>query len=134
VLCGRNTTCLFGDFRIADACLDRRSTQAPEVAVSTGGQWRHIEVPAEQVHETRLTLMSAGVPALGGGRIPRYFDKSELGSYGPVAARVLPAGAAGELARTIGALEDVKQARVHLVLPDSTLFKRIGRKRALRYL
>jgi len=35
----------------------------------------------------------------------------------------------GELARTIATLEGVKQARVHLVLPESSLFKRDKQKR-----
>jgi flagellar M-ring protein FliF len=82
-----------------------------------------IEVPAEQVHETRLQLMSAGVPISGvvGFEI---FDKQSLGVTDQSQRVSYQRALQGELARTIGALEDVKQARVHLVLPDSTLFKR----------
>jgi len=82
-----------------------------------------IEVPDEQVHETRLTLMSAGVP-LSGWSIREYFDKQSLGVTDQSQRVSYQRALQGELARTIGALEDVKQARVHLVLPDSTLFKR----------
>jgi len=82
-----------------------------------------IEVPAEQVHETRLTLMSAGVP-LSGVVGFEIFDKQSLGVTDQSQRVSYQRALQGELARTIGALEDVKQARVHLVLPDSTLFKR----------
>jgi flagellar M-ring protein FliF len=82
-----------------------------------------IEVPAEQVHETRLNLMSAGVP-LSGVVGFEIFDKQSLGVTDQSQRVSYQRALQGELARTIGALEDVKQARVHLVLPDSTLFKR----------
>jgi flagellar M-ring protein FliF len=82
-----------------------------------------IEVPAEQVHETRLHLMSTGIP-LSGVVGFEIFDKQSLGVTDQSQRVSYQRALQGELARTIGALEDVKQARVHLVLPESTLFKR----------
>jgi flagellar M-ring protein FliF len=82
-----------------------------------------IEVPAEQVHETRLNLMSAGIP-LSGVVGFEIFDKQSLGVTDQSQRVSYQRALQGELARTIGALDDVKQARVHLVLPESTLFKR----------
>jgi flagellar M-ring protein FliF len=82
-----------------------------------------IEVPAEQVHETRLSLMSAGIP-LSGVVGFEIFDKQSLGVTDQSQRVSYQRALQGELARTIGALEDVKQARVLLVLPESTLFKR----------
>lgn len=82
-----------------------------------------IEVPAEQVHETRLRLMSSGIP-LSGAVGFEIFDKQGLGATEQSQRVSYQRALQGELARTIGALEDVKQARVHLVLPESTLFKR----------
>jgi flagellar M-ring protein FliF len=82
-----------------------------------------IEVPAAQVHETRLRLMSSGVP-LSGVVGFEIFDKQGLGATEQSQRVSYQRALQGELARTVGSLEDVKQARVHLVLPESTLFKR----------
>lgn len=82
-----------------------------------------IEVPADQVHETRLRLMSSGV-TLSGAVGFEIFDKQGLGATEQSQRVSYQRALQGELARTISSLEDVKQARVHLVLPESTLFKR----------
>jgi flagellar M-ring protein FliF len=82
-----------------------------------------VQVPAGLVHETRLRLMSGGVPLAGGVGF-EIFDKQGLGATEQSQRVSYQRALQGELARTIGALEDVKQARVHLVLPESTLFKR----------
>ncbi len=82
-----------------------------------------IEVPATQVHEVRLRLMSGGVP-LSGNVGFEIFDKQGLGATEQSQRVSYQRALQGELARTISTLNDVKQARVHLVLPESTLFKR----------
>jgi flagellar M-ring protein FliF len=82
-----------------------------------------IEVAAEQVHETRLRLMSGGTPLAGGVGF-EIFDKQGLGATEQSQRVSYQRALQGELARTIGVIEDVKQARVHLVLPESTLFRR----------
>src|SRR3954468_20829468 len=82
-----------------------------------------IRVPAEKVHDIRLALMSSGVPLAGGVGF-EIFDKQGLGATEQSQRVSYQRALQGELARTIGALDDVKQARVHLVLPESTLFKR----------
>ncbi len=97
-----------------------RRQKVPYVLADGGAT---IEVPAAQVHETRLRLMSGGVPLAGGVGF-EIFDKQGLGATEQSQRVSFQRALQGELARTIGALEDVKQARVHLVLPESTLFKR----------
>jgi flagellar M-ring protein FliF len=87
------------------------------------GDGTTIEVPALQVHETRLRLMSSGVP-LAGGIGFEIFDKQGLGATEQSQRVSYQRALQGELARTIGALEGVRQARVHLVLPESALFRR----------
>lgn len=97
-----------------------RKQKVPYVLADDGAT---IEVPASQVHETRLRLMSSGVPLAGGVGF-EIFDKQGLGATEQSQRVSYQRALQGELARTIGALEDVKQARVHLVLPESTLFRR----------
>lgn len=82
-----------------------------------------ILVPADQVHETRLGLMSSGVP-LSGGVGFELFDRQGLGTTEQSQRVSYQRALQGELTRTIGALEHVQTARVHLVLPESTLFRR----------
>jgi len=75
------------------------------------------------VHETRLQLMSSGVP-LSGGVGFEIFDKQGLGATEQSQRVSYQRALQGELARTIGTLDGVRQARVHLVMPDSSLFRR----------
>lgn len=82
-----------------------------------------IRVPAERVHDVRLALMSSGTPLAGGVGF-EIFDRQGLGATEQSQRVSFQRALQGELARTIGALEGVQQARVHLVLPESTLFRR----------
>jgi flagellar M-ring protein FliF len=82
-----------------------------------------ILVPAEQVHDLRLTLMSGDAPLRGGVGF-ELFDKQGLGVTEHSQRVSYQRALQGELARTIGAQENVKQVRVHLVMPESTLFTR----------
>jgi len=82
-----------------------------------------IRVPAEKVHDIRLALMSSGTPIAGGVGF-EIFDRQGLGATEQSQRVSYQRALQGELARTIGALDGVQQARVHLVLPESTLFRR----------
>jgi len=82
-----------------------------------------IRVPAERVHDVRLALMSSGTPIAGGVGF-EIFDRQGLGATEQSQRVSFQRALQGELARTIGALDGVQQARVHLVLPESTLFRR----------
>jgi flagellar M-ring protein FliF len=80
-----------------------------------------VEVPASKLHELRLELASAGLPR-GGGVGFESFDKMRLGAS-EFEQRVLYRRALeGELGRTIGSLGAVRSARVHLVLPERSVF------------
>jgi flagellar M-ring protein FliF len=82
-----------------------------------------IRVPAARVHDVRLALMSSGTPIAGGVGF-EIFDRQGLGATEQSQRVSYQRALQGELARTIGALDGVNQARVHLVLPESTLFRR----------
>lgn len=81
-----------------------------------------IRVPADQIYELRMTLASAGI---GGGSTVGYelIDQNEMfGMPEDVIEvnkrRILE----GELSRSIASMEEVKTARVHLALPEQSLF------------
>ncbi|MEN2985197.1 MAG: flagellar basal-body MS-ring/collar protein FliF [Thermodesulfovibrionaceae bacterium] len=79
-----------------------------------------IYVPSNKVHELRLELAAQGIPSGGVGF--EIFDKSQIGltefSQRVNYIRALQ----GELARTIKQIQAVDQARVHIAIPEKTIF------------
>jgi flagellar M-ring protein FliF len=81
-------------------------------------------VPRDKVARLRMKLAEGGLPK-GGGIGYEIFDKSDaLGATSFVQNINKLRALEGELARTIGALDRVKSARVHLVMPEKPLFAR----------
>lgn len=78
-------------------------------------------VPQEKVHELRLLLAGEGIPS-GGGVGFEIFDRTSIGMTDFVQKLNYTRALQGELARTISQLSEVEQARVHLVVPEKTLF------------
>lgn len=81
-----------------------------------------ILVPSDKVYELRLTLASEGVPQ-GGGVGFEIFDRKNFGMTEFVQKLNYQRALQGELSRTISQLTGVEQARVHLVIPEKSLFK-----------
>ncbi|MCD6290459.1 MAG: flagellar M-ring protein FliF [Anaerolineae bacterium] len=83
-----------------------------------------IRVPARQVYEVRLALARQGLPKEGTVGF-EIFDSGQLGNLGMTdfMQRVnYQRALEGELARTIGSLDPVQAARVHLAIPEPSLF------------
>jgi len=81
-----------------------------------------ILVPADKVYEMRLSLASEGLPQ-GGGVGFEIFDRKNFGMTEFVQKLNYQRALQGELSRTISQLNGVEQARVHLVMPEKSLFK-----------
>ncbi|MGI9951218.1 flagellar basal-body MS-ring/collar protein FliF [Moorellaceae bacterium AZ2] len=80
-----------------------------------------ILVPKDKVYETRLDLASAGV--LGSHTLGfELFDQNKLGMTDFERHINYQRALQGELQRTITSLEEVEDARVHLVLPQPSVF------------
>ncbi len=80
-----------------------------------------IEVPEAKVLDLRLELATSGLPR-GGGVGFESFDKMRLGAT-EFEQRVLYRRALeGELSRTIGTISGVESTRVHLVMPEKSVF------------
>lgn len=114
---------LFADLADADAAaiVEQLKEQKVPYRLSQGGA--AISVPAEQVHEVRLGLMGSDLPLRGGVGF-EIFDKQGLGTTEHSQKVSYQRALQGELARTISTLEDVKGVRIHLVMPESSLFTR----------
>ncbi len=81
-----------------------------------------IKVPYDKVYELRLALAGKGIPSSGviGYEI---FDKSTMGMSEFTQKLNYKRALEGELARTIQQQEGVAGARVHIVIPQKTIFK-----------
>jgi len=107
-----------------DAALVVEALKKAGVPYQIDGDGSVIRVPAARLHETRLDLARQGLPK--GGTIGfEIFDGGQLSNLGMTEfmqkvnyQRALE----GELARTIAALDPLQAARVHVVLPEPSLF------------
>ncbi len=80
-----------------------------------------IQVPSDKVYDLRLQLASQGLPH-GGGIGFELFDKTDFTTTDFVQKLNYKRALQGELARTITSLAEVEQSRVHLALPEKSLF------------
>lgn len=87
--------------------------------VEDGGS--RILVPSADVHEARIKLATAGLPQ-GGGIGFELFDRTSFGATEFVQKLNYQRALQGELARSISQLREVQQARVHIALPQPTVF------------
>lgn len=114
---------LFADLSAPDAAamvaeLDRSKTP---YRLADGGTT--ILVAREAVYKTRLKLMGKGLDLHGTVGL-EIFNNTDFGMTEFAQKVNYQRALQGELARTIGSFAEVKWARVHLVLPESGLFKR----------
>lgn len=82
-----------------------------------------ISVPERKVFEARMLLANAGLPRAAGVGF-ELFDKGDVGVSEMTQRVNLQRALEGELARTIGALSEVRTARVHLSIPQRTILAR----------
>jgi flagellar M-ring protein FliF len=83
-----------------------------------------ISVPGDKVARVRMAMAAQGLPS-GGSMGYEIFDKTDtLGTTNFVQNINLIRALEGEIARTIQTINNVRNARVHLVLPKRELFSR----------
>ncbi|MEG8945601.1 flagellar basal-body MS-ring/collar protein FliF [Rosettibacter firmus] len=115
-------TTLYSGLSAEDASkvVDYLTSQKVVYKIDDGGQT--IKVPREKVYEIRLALAGRGIPSSGviGYEI---FDKTTMGMSEFMQKLNYKRALEGELARTITQLDGVEGARVHIVIPQKTIFK-----------
>ena len=122
-----------GDFRPVFTGLSDKDGGAVITQLTTlNVPYRHeaggtILVPASQVYDVRMKLASAGLPK---GSTVGYelMDKSSIGQTQFNERLSFQRGLEGELTRTITALADVADARIHLAIPQQNGFFREQQK------
>ncbi|MCB0155638.1 MAG: flagellar M-ring protein FliF [Anaerolineae bacterium] len=80
-----------------------------------------IRVPSERVHEVRLALAGQGLPSQGTVGF-ELFDTANLSLTDFTQQVNYQRALEGELSRTISSLTAVKAARMHIVIPQQSLF------------
>jgi flagellar M-ring protein FliF len=99
--------------------------QKVDYELDDGG--RAVLVSADKLYDLRLSLATRGLPE-GGGVGFEIFDKQSLGQTDFLQHLNYQRALQGELARTIAQLGGVERARVHLALPERSLFVAQDRK------
>jgi flagellar M-ring protein FliF len=114
---------LFTDLEPPDAANIVAELDKNKVEYKLEKEGTSIKVRSDKVYETRLKVMK-NLPSLNGGVGFEIFDKDNFGTT-EFAQRInYQRALQGELARTIMAMEEIKHARVHLVLNSTSIFKK----------
>lgn len=114
-------TTLYSDLPLEDLGQVTRQLDADGIPYEIDGAT--LRVASSSYDQTRLNMAMAGLP-VGSGKGYELFDGTDL-DMSPMKQRINETRALqGELQRTIGQLDPVRQARVHIVLPDFTPFLR----------
>ncbi len=115
---------LYGDLDITDSGEIVTRLDEMNIPYQIRGNGGAIMVPGDQVDRARLLIAQEGLPK-GGSLGYEIFDRTDgFGSSNFVQNINRLRALEGELARTIGTIANVRQARVHLVLPERQLFSR----------
>lgn len=112
---------LYTNLSITDMNSIAERLQSSNVEVQLKGD--AILVPGNRVLELRNMLASEGLPR-GGGIGFEIFDEKNFGATDFEKRVNYLRAIQGELARTISAIDGVESARVHVVMPEKTLFEK----------
>jgi flagellar M-ring protein FliF len=115
---------LFSNLDRDDASAVVAKLKEMKVPFRIEGEGGTIEVPQQRVRELRLELAGGGLPR-GGGIGFESFDKMRLGATEFEQRVLYRRSLEGELSRTIDTIASVQSSRVHLVLPERSVF--VGR-------
>ena len=112
---------LYSQLSLDDAAAMASKLREMGAPYTLQGDGTTIMVPSTMVHDLRLRLATEGLPRSGGAGF-ELFDQRSFGMTEFMQKLNYRRALQGELARTITQLEAIKSARVHIVLPEKTLF------------
>jgi flagellar M-ring protein FliF len=118
---------VYGPLNESDAAAIVEHLQAEKIPYRLEHGGRVVLVPAERVYELRLTLAQAGLPQ-GGGVGFEIFDEQKLGMTDFLQRLNYARALQGELGRTISQIAGVSAARVHLAIPERSVFTNDDRR------
>lgn len=115
---------LYTGLSLDDSAAITKELQTMNVPFELRGDGDAILVPRDQVTTVRMSLAGNGLPSKGQVGYEIFDQQNTLGATSFVQNINNVRALEGELARTIDALNRIKSARVHLVLPERALFSR----------
>lgn len=111
---------LMSDLRPEDAAAILEELKKGTVPYRITRNGSAIEVPESRVLELRISLSSAGLAGQGAGF--ELFDKQSYGTTAFAEKVQYKRALAGELVKTIEAIDGVERARVHLAIGEKALY------------
>ncbi len=115
-------TTLFSGLSTEDASAIVARLKEQKVPYQLGMGGSAIYVPKEKVYDVRLLLASQNALPGAGGVGYELFDKTNYGMTEFMQNINYKRAIQGELARTINQMPEVKGSRVHIAVPEKTLF------------
>ncbi len=118
---------LYNDLSSTDSAAIAAKLEESEIQYQISEDGARVTVPDTEVGRARMLLAEAGLPNGGSIGYEIFDNKSGFGTTNDVVKLNKIRALEGELSRTIAALDPVRSARVHLVLPERELFSRENR-------
>ncbi len=116
---------LYTDLTLEDSSRIIAELEKTATPYELQGNGSTIMVPSDRVLRLRMNMAGMGIPSAGSVVGYEIFDRSEtLGSSNFVMNVNMMRALEGELSRTISSINDVDNARVHLVMPRREIFTR----------
>ena len=117
-----NYSPLFSNLSESDASKVVDQLNAQKVPYEIAGNGSVIKVPQDKVYEERLTMAGKGIPSSG---VVGYeiFDKSTMGMSEFMQKLNYKRALEGELEKTVMTIDGVEGARIHIVIPQKSVFK-----------
>ncbi|GAB5427662.1 MAG: flagellar basal-body MS-ring/collar protein FliF [Devosia indica] len=119
-----NLAPLYSGLSLEDSSAIVTELQTLNIPYELRGEGDTILVPRDQITTMRMTLAGEGLPTRGQVGYEIFDQQSTLGATSFVQNINNVRALEGELARTIGSLNRITGARVHLALPERELFRR----------
>src|SRR4051794_1140286 len=112
---------LFTNLDASDAAAITQKLNSSKIPYKLGDGGQSVLVPQNQVYQQRLNLSAAGLPT-GGTQGYSLLDKEGITTSEFTQRVDYQRALEGELSKTIGAIEGVAAASVHVVVPNNDIF------------
>ncbi len=115
---------LYSDLSTVDSSAIAAKLEQEDIRYNISVDGTRVMVPATEIGRARMLLAEAGLPNGGSLGYELFDEQSGFGTTNFVQNINQVRALEGELSRTISSLETVRNARVHIVLPQRELFSR----------